>query len=141
MRRRAARMRGPVSAEYGGASGALLDSNTDCRIYPPTNGPLVGGITIAGDCRMGIIGGEVDLPYPCSNDASDRTGIYIAKSSPGAVLVEGVSIHDPHRIGRTCPGGASRTLQTCSTGHGIDINTADNGGDQRQHDHAEGHSY
>ena len=60
-----------------------------------------------------IIGGEIDLTYPCSNDASDCIGIYIAKSSPGAVFVEGVWIHNPHRIGRTCAGGASRTLQAC----------------------------
>ena len=62
----------------------------DYRIYLPTNGPLVGGITIAGGRRVEIIGGEIDLTYPCSNDASDCTGIYIARSSPGAVFVEGV---------------------------------------------------
>ena len=105
----------------------VLDNNTDYRIYLPRNGPLVGGITIAGGRRVVIIGGEIDLTYPCSNDASDCTGIYIAKNSPGAVFVEGVWIHNPHRVGRTCPGGASPAAQTCSTGHGIDINTADNG--------------
>ena len=54
-------------------------------------------------------------------------GIYIAKNSPGAVFVEGVWIHNPASIGHTCPGGASSTSQTCSTGDGIDVNTADNG--------------
>ena len=65
---------------------------------------------------MVIIGGEIELTYPCSNDVSDCTGLYIAKNSPGAVFVEGVWIHNPHRIGRTCPGRASPTVQTCSTG-------------------------
>ena len=76
---------------------------------------------------MLIIGGEIDLTHPCSNDQNDCMGIYIAKNSPGAVFVEGVWIHNPSRIGHTCPGGASSTSQTCSTGDGIDVNTADNG--------------
>ena len=105
----------------------LLDNSTDYRIHLPTNGPLVGGITIMGGRRVQIIGGQIDLTYPCSNDASDCIGIYIAKNSPGAVFVEGVWIHNAAGIGRTCPGGASSTSQTCSTGDGIDINTADDG--------------
>jgi hypothetical protein len=104
-----------------------MDDSTDYRIHLPANGPLVGGITITGGRNVQIIGGEIDLTYPCSNDASHCTGIYIAKSSPGAVFVEGVWIHNASSIGRTCPGGASSTSQTCSTGHGIDVNTADNG--------------
>jgi hypothetical protein len=105
----------------------LLDNSTDYRIYLPTSGPLVGGITIAGGRRVEIIGGEIDLTYPCSSDGSECMGIYIAKNSPGAVFVEGVWIHNASRIGRNCPGGASRTSQTCSTGDGIDVNTADDG--------------
>jgi len=104
-----------------------LDYNTDYRIYLPTSGPLVGGITITGGRRVVIIGGEIDLTYPCSSDASDCIGIYIAKNSPGVVFVEGVWIHNSHSIGRTCLGGASSTSQTCSTGDGIDINTTNNG--------------
>jgi hypothetical protein len=104
-----------------------LDHNTDYRIYLPTNGPLVGGISITGGRRVEIIGGEIDLTYPCSNDASKCTGIYIAKNSAGSVFVEGVWIHNPARIGRTCPGGASTARQSCSTGHGIDVNTANDG--------------
>lgn len=104
-----------------------LDNSTDYRIYLPTNGPLVGGITIEGGRRVEIIGGEIDLTYPCSSDGSDCMGIYIAKNSPGAVFVEGVWIHNASRIGPTCPGGASSTTQTCSTGDGIDINTTDDG--------------
>jgi hypothetical protein len=104
-----------------------LDDSTDYKVHLPANGPLVGGITIAGGHNVQIIGGEIDLTYPCSNDASDCTGIYIAKSSPGSVFVEGVWIHNPSTIGTTCPGGASSAAQTCSTGHGIDVNTADNG--------------
>jgi hypothetical protein len=104
-----------------------LDDSTDYKINLPANGPLVGGITIAGGRNVQIVGGEIDLTYPCSNDASACTGIYIAKSSPGEVFVEGVWIHNPATIGRTCPGGASDTSQTCSTGHGIDVNTADDG--------------
>jgi hypothetical protein len=105
----------------------LMDEDTDYRIHLPTNGPLVGGITISGGRRVLIIGGEIDLTYPCSSDASDCMGIYIAKNSPGAVFVEGVWIHNPAPIGRTCPGGASRTSQTCSTGDGIGVNTANDG--------------
>ena len=104
-----------------------LDNNMDYRIHLPTRGPLVGGITITGGRRVLIIGGEIDLTHPCSNDQDDCMGIYIAKNSPGAVFVEGVWIHNPSRIGHTCPGGASSTSQTCSTGDGIDVNTADNG--------------
>jgi hypothetical protein len=104
-----------------------LRDNTDYRIYLPTSGPLVGGITIAGGRRVLIIGGEIDLNYPCSNDQDDCMGIYIAKNSPGAVFVEGVWIHNLSHIGRTCPGGASPHTQTCSTGDGIDVNTTDNG--------------
>jgi hypothetical protein len=105
----------------------LLNNNTDYRIYLPTNGPLVGGITITGGRRVEIIGGEIDLSYPCSSDASKCMGIYIAKNSPGEVFVEGVWIHNAHRIGPTCSDGASRQSQTCSTGDGIDINTANDG--------------
>jgi hypothetical protein len=104
-----------------------LHNNTDYRIYLPADGPLAGGITITGGRRVQIIGGEIDLTYPCSSDASDCIGIYIAKNSPGAIFVEGVWIRNVSAIGRTCPGGASSTLQACSTGDGIDINTADNG--------------
>jgi hypothetical protein len=104
-----------------------LDNSTDYRIYLPTSGPLVGGITIEGGRRVEIIGGEIDLTYSCSSDGSECIGIYIAKISPGAVFVEGVWIHNAHRIGSTCPGGASRLSQTCSTGDGIDVNTANNG--------------
>jgi hypothetical protein len=105
----------------------LLNNNTDYRIYLPRSGPLVGGITIAGGRRVEIIGGEIDLTYPCSNDGSHCVGIYIAKNSPGSVFVEGVWIHGPARIGRTCPARASRASQPCSTGDGIDVNTADDG--------------
>lgn len=104
-----------------------LDYSTDYRIYLPRSGPLVGGITIAGGRNVTIIGGEIDLTYPCSSDASDCMGIYIAKKSPGVVFVEGVWIHNASRIGRTCPGGASSMSQTCSTGDGIDVNTTNNG--------------
>ena len=105
----------------------LLNDNMDYRIHLPTRGPLVGGITIAGGRRVLIIGGQIDLNYPCSNDHDDCMGIYIVKNSPGAVFVEGVWIHNPARIGRTCPGGASSTTQSCSTGDGIDVSTANNG--------------
>lgn len=111
----------------GSHQAPLLDDNTDYRIHLPTSGPLVGGITITGGRNVQIIGGQIDLTYPCSNDADDCMGIYIVKKSPGAVFVEGVWIHNPARIGRTCPGGASSTSQTCSSGDGIDVNTANNG--------------
>ena len=105
----------------------MLNDNTDYRIRLPANGPLVGGITITGGRRVTIIGGEIDLTFPCSNDNADCIGVYIAKRSPGAVFVEGVWIHNPALIGRTCPGGASSVSQSCSSGHGIDVNTTNNG--------------
>ena len=105
----------------------LLDNDTDYRIHLPANGPLMGGITIIGGRHVLIIGGQINLTFPCSNDESDCMGIYIARSSPGAVFVEGVWIHNPARIGRTCPGGASTTSQTCSSGDGIGVNTTNNG--------------
>lgn len=111
----------------GSHQAPFLNDSTDYRIHLPVSGPLVGGITIRGGRNVQIIGGQINLTYPCSNDASDCTGIYIAKSSPGAVFVEGVWIRNPANIGRTCPGGASSPSQTCSTGHGIDVNTADDG--------------
>jgi hypothetical protein len=104
-----------------------LDNNTDYLIHLPANGPLMGGITINGGRRVLIIGGQIDLTHPCSNDQNDCIGIYIAKRSPGAVFVEGVWIHNPAHIGPTCPGGASSTSQTCSSGDGIDVNTTDDG--------------
>jgi hypothetical protein len=104
-----------------------LDDNTDYRIHLPATGPLVGGITITGGHSVQIIGGEIDLTYPCSNDASDCMGIYISKDSPGAVFVEGVWIRNTARLGNTCASGASDASQTCSTGDGIDVNTADDG--------------
>lgn len=104
-----------------------LDYNTDYRIFLPTSGPLTGGITITGGRRVLIIGGEIGLTYPCSSDGSACIGLYIAKNSPGAVFVEGVWIHNAAHIGRPCPGRASSTSQPCSTGDGIDVNTADNG--------------
>ena len=104
-----------------------LDDNTDYRIHLPANRPLFGGITINGGHSVQIIGGEIDLTFPCSNDASDCMGIYISKDSPGAVFVEGVYIRNIVSIGRTCPSGVSDTSQTCSSGDGIDVNTADDG--------------
>jgi hypothetical protein len=105
----------------------LLNDNTDYRIHLPASRPLVGGISIHGGRHVIIIGGEIDLTYPCSNDAEKCIGIYIAKQTPGVVFLEGVWIHNPARIGRTCPGGASDISQTCSSGHGIDVNTTNNG--------------
>jgi hypothetical protein len=104
-----------------------LDYSTDYRIYLPTDGPLVGGLTISGGRHVEIIGGEIQLTYPCSSDGSNCMGIYIAKNAPGTVFVEGVWIRNAHNVGRTCPGGASSTSQSCSTGDGIDVNTANNG--------------
>lgn len=104
-----------------------LDPDVDYRIHLPTSGPLVGGITILSGHNVQIIGGEIDMTYPCSNDASDCMGIYIAKHSAGAMFVEGVWIHNPSTIPSTCPTRATSTSQPCSTGDGIDVNTANTG--------------
>jgi hypothetical protein len=103
-----------------------LSSNTDYRIHLPTSGPLVGGITIADGHNVQIIGGEIDMTYPCSNDANGCMGIYIDKSSPGAVFVEGVWIHNPSTIPSSCSSNANSSSQPCSTGDGIDVNTTNN---------------
>jgi hypothetical protein len=101
-----------------------LEPNVDYRIHLPTSGPLVGGVTIVSGHNVQIIGGEIDLTYPCSDDADRCMGIYIAKHSPGAVFVEGVWIHNPAKIPATCPTAATSTAQPCSTGDAIDVNTA-----------------
>src|SRR6185437_3714494 len=44
-----------------------LDNDTDYRIHLPANGPLVGGIPLPGGRHVIIVGGEIDLTYPCSN--------------------------------------------------------------------------
>jgi hypothetical protein len=101
-----------------------LEPDVDYRIHLPTSGPLVGGITITSGHNVQIIGGEIDLIYPCSDDADSCMGIYIAKHSPGAVFVEGVWVHNPSKIPSTCPTKATSTSQPCSTGDAIDVNTA-----------------
>lgn len=94
-----------------------LDSNTDYKIVLPTSGPLVGGLEIRGGHSIQIIGGEIDLTYPCSDASSACHGVYIEKTTPGEVYLEGVWIHNPNKIPSSC---AASTYQ-CSTGDGIDV--------------------
>ena len=101
-----------------------LDPNVDYRIILPTSGPLDGGITIVSGHNVQIIGGQINLTYPCSDDSDTCMGIYIAKHSPGAMFVEGVWIHNPAKIPSTCPTAATATSQPCSSGDAIDVNTA-----------------
>lgn len=103
-----------------------LDDDTDYRIHLPDDGALVGGITITGGRNVLLVGGRIDLTYPCPDDRSECMGIHIAKESPGSVFVEGVWIHNPADIGSACAGSTTSTPQRCSTGDGIDVNTTNN---------------
>jgi hypothetical protein len=73
-----------------------LDTNTDYRLHLPMSGALVGGLTISGGRNVQIIGGEIDLSYPCSEATSACLGIYISRgSASGTVYIEGVYIRNP----------------------------------------------
>jgi hypothetical protein len=73
-----------------------LNANTDYRIHLPTSGPLVGGLTISGGRNVQVIGGEIDLLYPCSDSSNNCHGIYINRgSATGQVYIEGVYIKNP----------------------------------------------
>jgi hypothetical protein len=73
-----------------------LNNNTDYRLHLPQTGPLVGGLTISGGHNVQIIGGEIDLTYPCSDSSSACHGINISRgSAAGQVYVEGVYIKNP----------------------------------------------
>jgi hypothetical protein len=90
-----------------------LDPNTDYRLHLPTNGPLVGGLTISGGHNVQIIGGEIDLSYPCSDASSACHGINISRgSASGTVYIEGVYIKNPD---------PSYLTDRVTTGDGIDV--------------------
>jgi hypothetical protein len=74
-----------------------LDPNTDYRLVLP-NTPQDGGITINGGRNVIIIGGQINLPVPCTDGGGAACrGIYITKRSgpTGHIFIEGVWIHDP----------------------------------------------
>lgn len=106
--------------DTGSNQNPALSSNVDYRIHLPASGPLTGGLQIRGGHNVQIIGGEIDLTFPCSDSSSACHGINISKSSGGEVYIEGVLIHDPdisQATGASCPGGG----MSCSTGDGIDV--------------------
>jgi hypothetical protein len=94
-----------------------LDSSKDYIVKLP-NVPVVGGIDVDGGHNVIIIGGEIDLTVPCSNDNRDCTGIYIngPPSNGGTVFIEGVLIKAPARNG--CAPGQSGN---CATGDAIQL--------------------
>jgi hypothetical protein len=94
-----------------------LSNSVDYRLHLPTTGALRGGLQIRGGHNVIIIGGEIDLKYPCSDSSSSCHGLNISKSSGGEVYVEGVWIHNPVTIPASC----SSSGMPCSTGDGIDV--------------------
>jgi hypothetical protein len=94
-----------------------LQSDNDYRIHLPADRPLRGGIQLRNAGRnVIIIGGQIDLTVPCSDDTSDCHGIMISQQSGGGhVFIEGVWIRNPAVIPRSCPARG----MPCSTGDGI----------------------
>jgi hypothetical protein len=74
---------------------------------------------IRGGHNVQIIGGRIDLTYPCSDLSSACHGIYVNGTTAGEVYLEGVWIHNPNTIPSTC----SASGMPCSTGDGIVMDT------------------
>ena len=90
-----------------------LSSSSDYRLHLPANGPLVGGLTISRGHNVQIIGGEIDMAYPCSDSSSACHGINISRgSASGQVYIEGVFIKNPD---------PNYLTDTVDTGDGIDV--------------------
>jgi hypothetical protein len=70
---------------------------------------------IRGGHNVQVIGGEIDLTYPCSDLSSACHGIYVKKPTPGTVYLEGIWIRNANPIPSTC----SASGMPCSTGDGI----------------------
>jgi hypothetical protein len=71
-----------------------LDRSVDYRIHLPTNSPLTGGLQIRGGRNVQLIGGQIDLTTPC-RDSRYCHGLYIVKTTPGQVFIEGLYIRNP----------------------------------------------
>jgi hypothetical protein len=100
-------------ANTGSHQEPFLRDSVDYRIHLPAHGPLAGGLTIDGGRNVIIIGGEIDLPTPCSDASSDCHGIYIRRgSASGEVYIEGVYIRNPDPRYRS---------DRIDTGDGIDV--------------------
>jgi hypothetical protein len=90
-----------------------LSAANDYRIHLPMTGPLKGGITISGGHNVQIIGGEIDMTYPCSDSSSACHGVNISRgSASGQVYIEGVYIKNPD---------PNYLTDTYDTGDGIDV--------------------
>jgi hypothetical protein len=90
-----------------------LNPSSDYRLHLPASGPLAGGLTISGGHNVQIIGGEIDLTYPCSDSSSSCHGINISRgSASGQVYIEGVYIRNPDPNYQT---------DKVDTGDGIDV--------------------
>jgi hypothetical protein len=57
-------------ADTGSHQSLLLSNASDYRVHLPASSPLHGGITINGGHNVVIVGGEIDLTFPCANDAT-----------------------------------------------------------------------
>ena len=92
-----------------------LDNSKDWRVYLPTTGPQRGGLDLRGGHNLIIIGGEIDLTYPCDDSRTACHGINVARSSTerGQLFVEGVLIKNPD---------PNYLTDKVDTGDGIDVN-------------------
>jgi hypothetical protein len=99
-------------ANTGSHQSLRLDSSQDWIVKLP-GVPLVGGIDINGGHNVIIIGGEIDLPTPCTTDNSPCHGINISMGpeANGEVYIEGVYIKNPD------------PTHSRYTGDGIDVDT------------------
>jgi hypothetical protein len=104
-------------ADTGANQSVVLESDHDYRIHLPADRPLRGGIQLLNAGRnVIIIGGEIELTFPCSDDDSACHGIMISKPfGAGEVYIEGVRIRNPARIPPSCETDG----MPCSTGDGI----------------------
>ena len=90
-----------------------LDYHKDWIVKLPSV-PVVGGLDINGGHNVIIIGGEIDLPTPCTTDNNVCHGINISRNSnsTGEVYIEGVLIRNPD------------PTHSKYSGDGIDVNTS-----------------
>jgi hypothetical protein len=103
--------------DTGSSQYLSLESDNDYRIHLPVDRPLRGGIQLRNAGRnVIIIGGQIDLTVPCSDDTSDCHGIMISKQFGGGhVYIEGVWIRNPTTVPEIC----AVSGMPCSTGDGI----------------------
>jgi hypothetical protein len=94
--------------QYLSMSGA-----NDYRVKLPST-PVRGGLTFYGGHNVIMIGGEIDLPTPCTTDSQECHGVNISRANTdtGTIHIEGVLFHNPD------------PTHSKYTGDGVDVNTA-----------------